>query len=134
MEKELKNIPGLPKDQKVIIRKLSWGEKKLLIHQSTNVKVKPSNSRRGVTEDDIDISINTYEQGICLMDLGIVSNDFFPQTMDRQTFLRKHIEGETGEFIENELRKLNDLGNLDDVEKKSVQPSTEKESLEKKQS
>ncbi len=122
-EKELKEVPGMEKDQIVIIRKFTYGDKCLLGDGIFDISVDGGKQK---------VNIKTSNLRFYTVVLGIKSAPFFPGEniqwetiglnqlhIDRRIEQLKRLQVETGDYLFKEVNKFNP-SLTDELKKKLV--------------
>ena len=113
--KELTNVPGLPPEEIVVIRKLGYGSLSILRDNSAITEV---NARSG--ESNTAIKLGQYMKW--LVALGISKLSLFNNCVTFEDKVRAierdQLPSETGEYLFQEIEKFNNFRGNDDLKKK----------------
>lgn len=103
--KELREIPGLKKEDVVIIKKFNYGEVAELGEKAARIEV--------VRNKQMNVGVNIAAYKVFTLVYGISNAPFFSTGCDKEQLI-KNLEKETGEYIFKEITKFNEM---DDAEK-----------------
>ena len=104
-ERELMNVPGLNSEDKVVIKRLNFGQRNKLIGLSAKVKLIKNSEEIG------DMDIEKYK--LYSLVFGIKSASFYKyDVLEKDIEQRKieainNLEQETGEYIFSQISELN---------------------------
>jgi len=109
--KELTNVPGLKPEEKVIIKRLNYGEKQDLADKSATVSVVNGREKVG-------ISLGKTKMWIVLY--SILEASFFKGALNEEQKYNviRSLEQETGDFLFAEVHKLNGTELDEELKKK----------------
>ncbi len=118
--KELTKVPGLPEEEVVVIKKLGFGSLGLLRSRSTIAEV---DVKSGAINASLDLG--KYTKWIVVF--GVHKAKFFENCRNYEDRGRSIdndvISSVTGQYLFNEIQKLNGFGEIEELKKKSHESS-----------
>ena len=115
--KELIQVPGLKPEEKVIIKKYSYGDQAKLAAKIAKINIKNMQAGlKAMPEAEPDL----YAAKIYPLVYGVISAPFFPAGASELQKVKavEGLEQETGEFLLQELNRHNGQVDVDEAQKK----------------
>lgn len=113
--KEIKNVPGLNPEDKVVIKKYSYGEQAKLASKIAKVSLSSIRSGKG-----LDGEPDLFAAQIYPLVYGIMKAPFFTHGMSESDKVAaiEALDGETGKHLIEAVREYNSMENNAELEKK----------------
>ena len=112
-EKEIKNIPGLPAEESVIIRKIGYGSLNKLRNKATDTNMGVDGSIQSK------MKLGDYLKWMLIY--GVKKASFFDNCKDviarERAFDNDVISAETGDFLVKKIQEFNKFAKIDDLKK-----------------